>query len=49
MLQDLESGKRTEIDALNGALVHLAAKKDILAPVNKTMVRMVHFLEHAGS
>jgi len=45
MLQDLAAARRTEIDALNGALVRLAAEKDIHAPVNQTIVRLVHFLE----
>jgi len=49
MLQDLAAGRRTEIDALNGALVRLAAEKDIPAPINQTIVRLVHFLEaHAA-
>jgi len=45
MLQDLAAARRTEIDTLNGALVRLAAEKDIPAPVNQTIVRLVHFLE----
>lgn len=45
MLQDLAAGKRTEIDALNGAIVRLAAEKGLAAPVNETLTRIVHFLE----
>ena len=45
MLQDLQAGKRTEIDALNGAIVRLAAEKGLSADVNQTLVRIVHFLE----
>jgi len=45
MLQDLEAAKRTEIDALNGAVVSLASQKGLNAPVNGTLVRIIHFLE----
>jgi len=45
MLQDLEAGKRTEIDALNGAIVRLAGRKRLPAPVNETIVRLIRFLE----
>lgn len=34
MLQDLESGRRTEIDALNGFALQLARKHGISLPVN---------------
>ncbi len=49
MLQDLEAGKRTEIDALNGAIVRLAGEKQLPAPVNQTIVRLIRFLEARGS
>jgi len=45
MLQDLAAHKRTEIDALNGAIVRLAAEKHLTTPVNAALTRMVHFLE----
>ncbi|KPK83836.1 MAG: hypothetical protein AMJ81_07210, partial [Phycisphaerae bacterium SM23_33] len=41
------AGKRTEIDALNGAIVRLAAAKGLAAPVNETIVRVMRFLEAA--
>jgi len=44
MLQDLNAGKRTEIDALNGAVVRLGMEGGIPAPVNDVVVRMVHFM-----
>ncbi len=45
MLQDLAAGKRTEIDALNGAIVQLGSAVGLKTPVNQTIVRIVHFLE----
>lgn len=45
MLQDLRAGKRTEIDALNGAIVSLADRTGLDAPINRTVVSMVKFLE----
>jgi 2-dehydropantoate 2-reductase len=45
MLQDLASGKRTEIDALNGAIVRLGSEAGLQTPVNQTIVRIVRFLE----
>ncbi len=47
MLQDLEAGKRIEIDALNGAIVRLAGEKGTAAPVNETIVRLIRFLAKA--
>jgi len=41
MYYDLKSKKRTEIDALNGAVVKLAEEKGIYLPVNDTITKMV--------
>lgn len=41
MLQDLQSGRRTEIDALNGAIVELAHQSGSPVPVNEVIVAMV--------
>ena len=43
-LQDLRAGKRTEIDALNGAVVRLGAEHGVAAPVNATLCRLVEAL-----
>jgi ketopantoate reductase len=45
MLQHLESGRRTEIDALNGALVRLARQLGVPVPVNEAIALMVRALE----
>jgi 2-dehydropantoate 2-reductase len=44
-LQDIRAGKRTEIDALNGAIVTLGQRHRIAVPVNTTIYRMVKFQE----
>ena len=49
MLQDLQAGKPTEIDALNGAVVRLASEHGVAVPVNRTLVGMVRFLESKGA
>lgn len=48
-LLDLRAGKRTEIEALNGAVVALAAKFQIPVPTNRTILEMVRFIEARGS
>lgn len=45
MMRDIESGKRTEIDALNGAVVRLAHGLEIIAPVNLALTNQIRFLE----
>ncbi|NPA12709.1 MAG: 2-dehydropantoate 2-reductase [Aquificae bacterium] len=45
MYYDLQAGKKTEIDALNGAVVKLGKKKGVKTPVNETVVSLVKFAE----
>jgi 2-dehydropantoate 2-reductase len=45
MLQDLRAGRRTEIDAITGAVVELADRHDIAVPVSRSLLALVHFLE----
>ncbi|MEK6777505.1 MAG: 2-dehydropantoate 2-reductase [bacterium] len=45
MLQDIHHGKKTEIEALNGAIVRLGQKHAIPTPVNETLTRLVRFKE----
>ncbi len=45
MLQDLESGRRTEIDAINGEVVRRGAHHGVATPVNQTLVRLVKLRE----
>jgi len=45
MMRDIELGRRTEIDALNGAVVRLARDAGVIAPVNLALTDQVKFLE----
>jgi 2-dehydropantoate 2-reductase len=44
-LQDLQAGKRTEIDALNGAIVALGEKYGTAVPANEIVYHMIKFME----
>jgi 2-dehydropantoate 2-reductase len=49
MLQDIKAKKRTEIDALNGAVLRLAAECHIDTPYNFILCNMIRFLEMNNS
>ncbi len=44
-LQDLRAGKRTEIDALTGAVVRLGEEHGAPVPMNRALLAMVRFIE----
>jgi 2-dehydropantoate 2-reductase len=44
-LQDLKSGKKTEIEALNGAIVRLGRETGVPTPVNWTLTQLIHARE----
>jgi 2-dehydropantoate 2-reductase len=46
MLQDIRASKRTEIDALNGAVVALGQQHGVATPTNTTVTRMIQFMEN---
>lgn len=46
MYYDVRQGKRTEIDALNGAIVKLAKKMNIQVPVNETITNIIKGIEY---
>jgi len=41
MLQDVRRGARTEIDAINGAVVRMAEVAGVQAPVNRLLWQLV--------
>lgn len=48
MLQDVETGRRTEIDRISGAIVQRAAAHGIPVPLTATMVRLIRARERAS-
>ena len=44
MQEDIEQGRRTEIEALNGEIAGLAQRHGIDAPANEILTRMIRFL-----
>jgi 2-dehydropantoate 2-reductase len=47
MQQDIEAGRRTEIEVINGAIVEVAKRHGRDAPLNRTMVALVKGYEAA--
>jgi 2-dehydropantoate 2-reductase len=45
MLQDVEAGRKTEIEIFAGKVVELGHKHGIPTPVNETMLRLIRVLE----
>lgn len=45
MLQDLRAGKRTEVDALNGAVMQLGLQHNLPVPYNTAVHHMIRFAE----
>ena len=47
MLQDVEAGRMTEVDFMNGAIVHWGEKAGVPTPLNRVMWALVKGLEHS--
>ena len=45
MLQDIEKGKLTEVDAINGAVCNYGRKVDFPTPANDKVVEIIHKIE----
>ena len=45
MLQDLEKGKLTEVDAINGAVSEYGRKVGCPTPMNDRVVEIIHQIE----
>ena len=41
MLQDVEAGRRTEIDVINGAVVRAAEEVSVPVPINRTLMQLI--------
>jgi 2-dehydropantoate 2-reductase len=47
MLQDVESGRPTEVDAITGAIIAEAERRHVPVPVNRVLLALVHALSFA--
>ena len=45
MLQDVEAGRKTEVEAFGGTVCSLAKKHGIKVPVNEILVKFIMALE----
>ena len=45
MLQDLENGKKTEVDAINGVVSSYGRKVGVPTPMNDKVVEIIHRIE----
>ena len=45
MLQDVEAGRKTEVDAFAGTVMALAEPKGLAVPVNRTLFRLIRAIE----
>jgi 2-dehydropantoate 2-reductase len=45
MLQDIEAGRKTEVEVFAGKIVELGKKHNIPTPVNQTLLTIIHVLE----
>ena len=45
MLQDIEAGRRTEIEAINGAVIRAAEAHGVPTPVTRTLANLVRMIE----
>ncbi|HEX2282124.1 MAG TPA: 2-dehydropantoate 2-reductase [Thermomicrobiales bacterium] len=48
MLQDIQNGRRTEIDAICGAVARIGAEVGVPAPVNRWLTALIHNGERAS-
>ena len=48
MLQDLEKGKLTEVDAINGAVSEYGRKVGFPTPMNDKVVEIIHRIERGA-
>ena len=46
MWQDLQAGRRTEIEALNGAICRYGRESGLATPYNETVCHLLRFLEN---
>ena len=45
MLQDVERGRRTEVEQLNGAIVDMGKELGVETPVNRVLASLIRAIE----
>lgn len=45
MLQDIEKGKKSEVDSINGVLLYFSRKCNCPTPVNEKVIKIIHSIE----
>jgi 2-dehydropantoate 2-reductase len=48
MLQDVEAGRRTEVDIFGGAVVEMGKKHGVPVPMNETFVRLIRAIKESS-
>ena len=48
MLQDIEAGRRTEVDLFAGTVIQMGEKYNVATPVNETLYRIILAMEQMG-
>jgi len=49
MLQDIEAGRKTEVEMFGGRIVEIGAACGVPTPVNRTLLKIIRVLEQRGS
>jgi 2-dehydropantoate 2-reductase len=49
MLQDIEAGRKTEVDVFGGAVVRLGKAHGVPTPVNQAVVQIIRILERGSA
>ena len=45
MLQDIEAGRKTEVEIFGGKVVSLGQRYDLATPVNQTLLQIINVME----
>ena len=48
ILQSIRRGKKSEIDFINGEIVHIAEQNGLQAPLNEKLCALLHDVEQSG-
>jgi 2-dehydropantoate 2-reductase len=49
MLQDIEAGRATEVDALNGGIVRFGSERGVPTPLNQAIAALIKGLEYSSA